>query len=155
MAFRDHSLIRLQLLSLTGILAVPLPSYRSVACHIINNNNPYVNSLIPGCTWKIHQDQIPSFCSWSITRYRIPLVSPQRRHKSIKMTNVLLPWILSALLSTVTAEQPSAPSPVAAPMRSLPWGDLNFLQTTDTHGWQAGHLQEYVCRRCSSPVPLC
>ncbi|TAQ84513.1 hypothetical protein B7494_g7155 [Chlorociboria aeruginascens] len=27
-------------------------------------------------------------------------------------------------------------------MRDLPWGQLNFLQTTDTHGWHAGHLQE-------------
>ncbi|PQE28475.1 calcineurin-like phosphoesterase protein [Rutstroemia sp. NJR-2017a BBW] len=27
-------------------------------------------------------------------------------------------------------------------MRALPWGQLNFLQTTDTHGWHAGHLQE-------------
>lgn len=48
----------------------------------------------------------------------------------------------SVLLSLVSAAQPSAPEPVAAPMRDLPWGDLNFLATTDTHGWHAGHLQE-------------
>jgi len=27
-------------------------------------------------------------------------------------------------------------------MRDLDWGDLNFLHTTDTHGWHGGHLQE-------------
>ncbi|MCJ1476989.1 hypothetical protein MMC13_005660 [Lambiella insularis] len=40
------------------------------------------------------------------------------------------------------AAQPSAPSPYSAPLRDLPWGQLNFLHTTDTHGWHAGHLQE-------------
>lgn len=51
---------------------------------------------------------------------------------------------LAALLflSTVQAAQPSAPSPVPAPLRQLQWGQLNFLHTTDTHGWHAGHLQE-------------
>jgi 2',3'-cyclic-nucleotide 2'-phosphodiesterase (5'-nucleotidase family) len=54
-------------------------------------------------------------------------------------------WLWACLLAAAAkAEQPSAPKPVAAPMRSLPWGNLNFLQTTDTHGWHAGHLQEYV-----------
>jgi 2',3'-cyclic-nucleotide 2'-phosphodiesterase (5'-nucleotidase family) len=53
----------------------------------------------------------------------------------------LLPWTY-LLLSLAAAEQPSAPKPVAAPMRPLPWGQLNFLHTTDTHGWHAGHLQE-------------
>ncbi|KXJ94180.1 Metallo-dependent phosphatase-like protein [Microdochium bolleyi] len=27
-------------------------------------------------------------------------------------------------------------------MRDLEWGELNFLHTTDTHGWHGGHLQE-------------
>lgn len=27
-------------------------------------------------------------------------------------------------------------------MRELQWGQLNFLHTTDTHGWHGGHLQE-------------
>ncbi|TVY60729.1 Uncharacterized protein LSUE1_G009172 [Lachnellula suecica] len=48
----------------------------------------------------------------------------------------------SLLLAMALAEQPSAPNPVAASMRDLPWGDLNFIQTTDSHGWHAGHLQE-------------
>ena len=51
--------------------------------------------------------------------------------------------ILIALPFAVEAAQPSAPSPIAAPLRDLPWGQLNFLHTTDTHGWHAGHLQEY------------
>ncbi|KAF8859834.1 hypothetical protein BDZ45DRAFT_672988 [Acephala macrosclerotiorum] len=48
----------------------------------------------------------------------------------------------ATLLALAAAEQPQAPKPVVAPMRDLPWGQLNFMQTTDTHGWHAGHLQE-------------
>ncbi|KAL2863108.1 Metallo-dependent phosphatase-like protein [Aspergillus lucknowensis] len=44
--------------------------------------------------------------------------------------------------SAVLATQPSAPDPIPAPLRDLKWGQLNFLHTTDTHGWLAGHLQE-------------
>ncbi|KAI9681541.1 MAG: hypothetical protein M1817_002826 [Caeruleum heppii] len=57
----------------------------------------------------------------------------------------MIPTLVStvALLLRVTeAAQPSAPEPVPAPLRELPWGQLNFLHTTDTHGWHAGHLQE-------------
>jgi len=55
-----------------------------------------------------------------------------------RLTLVLAPC-LSAL---ARAAQPAAAAPVQAPMRSLVWGQLNFLHTTDTHGWLAGHLQE-------------
>ena len=42
------------------------------------------------------------------------------------------------------AAQPSSAPPVSAPLRDLPWSpQLNFLHTTETHGWHAGHLQEY------------
>jgi len=44
----------------------------------------------------------------------------------------------------VQAEQPGAAKPEKAELRDLHWGQLNFLHTTDTHGWHAGHLQEYV-----------
>ncbi|PBP16384.1 calcineurin-like phosphoesterase [Diplocarpon rosae] len=57
------------------------------------------------------------------------------------MTKRWLTWT-NVLLPLAIAEQPSSPKPIAAPMRDLPWGQLNFLQTTDTHGWHAGHLQE-------------
>lgn len=50
--------------------------------------------------------------------------------------------LLLALLHITRAEQPEAPAPIEAPLRRLPWGQLNFLHTTDTHGWHAGHLQE-------------
>jgi len=57
--------------------------------------------------------------------------------------------ILGALTGTVTvltpfvaASQPGAEQPVPGPMRDLIWGKLNFLHTTDTHGWHAGHLLE-------------
>ncbi|OBT63807.1 hypothetical protein VE03_06913 [Pseudogymnoascus sp. 23342-1-I1] len=50
--------------------------------------------------------------------------------------------IAGLLVLGIEGSQPSAPKPVAAPMRELPWGQLNFLATTDTHGWLGGHLQE-------------
>ena len=49
---------------------------------------------------------------------------------------------LLALGALANAAQPQAPAPSAAPLRELPWGQLNFLHTTDTHGWHAGHLRE-------------
>lgn len=50
----------------------------------------------------------------------------------------------SALAVVARAAQPGAVEPVAAPMRDLKWGQLNFLHTTDTHGWLGGHFQEYA-----------
>jgi len=50
--------------------------------------------------------------------------------------------LASVLASSARAAQPGAAQPVAAPMRDLQWGALNFLHTTDTHGWHGGHLQE-------------
>lgn len=50
--------------------------------------------------------------------------------------------IAFASLQNAWAAQPSAQSPVPAQLRELPWGQLNFLHTTDTHGWHGGHLQE-------------
>lgn len=39
--------------------------------------------------------------------------------------------------------QPSAKHPVKTDeVRDLQWGELNFLHTTDTHGWLAGHILE-------------
>ena len=55
------------------------------------------------------------------------------------LTRVMM---LLPLLHLVPAEQPSAPAPIAAPLRELPWSQLNILHTTDTHGWHGGHLQE-------------
>lgn len=46
------------------------------------------------------------------------------------------------LAASSHAVQPGAPEPQPAPLRELPWGQLNFLHTTDTHGWHGGHLQE-------------
>ncbi|TKA32006.1 hypothetical protein B0A50_01252 [Salinomyces thailandicus] len=54
--------------------------------------------------------------------------------------------LLLTFLHVASAEQPSAPSPISAPLRELPWskgrGSINFLHTTDTHGWHGGHLKE-------------
>ncbi|OAA70351.1 Ser/Thr protein phosphatase family [Cordyceps fumosorosea ARSEF 2679] len=51
--------------------------------------------------------------------------------------------LLGAALALATrASQPGALEPVPAPLRDLNWGQLNFLHTTDTHGWLGGHLLE-------------
>lgn len=51
--------------------------------------------------------------------------------------------LAAGLLGAVAqAMQPGAAKPLAAPMRDLQWAQLNFLHTTDTHGWHGGHLQE-------------
>ena len=52
--------------------------------------------------------------------------------------------LLLALTHLATCSQPSAPKPISAPLRELPWttSGINFLHTTDTHGWHGGHLQE-------------
>lgn len=37
-------------------------------------------------------------------------------------------------------ERRAAVSPlVSPPARPLEWGDINFIHTTDTHGWLLGH----------------
>ncbi|KAH6604232.1 hypothetical protein Trco_007678 [Trichoderma cornu-damae] len=38
--------------------------------------------------------------------------------------------------------QPGAPNAAYGPKGPLEWGQLNFLHTTDTHGWLEGHLKE-------------
>ncbi|KAJ5709826.1 hypothetical protein N7493_009418 [Penicillium malachiteum] len=50
--------------------------------------------------------------------------------------------VLASLFPSVFAAQPAAPAPISAPLRDLEYGQLNFLHTTDTHGWLAGHLSE-------------
>ncbi|KHJ32836.1 putative ser thr protein phosphatase family [Erysiphe necator] len=51
-------------------------------------------------------------------------------------------FLFLALVALAVAEQPEAVAPVTAPQRRLPLGQLNFLHTTDIHGWYAGHLQQ-------------
>lgn len=51
--------------------------------------------------------------------------------------------ILGGCFAVARAAQPGAVEPIAAPMRDLTWGQLNFLHTTDIHGWLGGHLLEY------------
>src|SRR4051794_6135815 len=42
----------------------------------------------------------------------------------------------------VRRAQPGALEALAGPNRPLEWGQINFLHTTDTHGWLAGHSKE-------------
>ena len=55
-------------------------------------------------------------------------------HKSVA---ICLAWIATSI-----AIQPGAAPAQIAPLRDLEFGDINFLHTTDTHGWHAGHLLE-------------
>ncbi|KAI0531874.1 ser/Thr protein phosphatase family [Xylaria digitata] len=50
--------------------------------------------------------------------------------------------LVASLAIVANGAQPGAPAPVAVPMRDLEWGQINFLHTTDIHGWLGGHLQE-------------
>lgn len=76
-----------------------------------------------------------------------------RDHKVCTMIIRSFVWALALeLLHIVTAVQPSAPSPISAPLRELPWAQLNFLHTTDTHGWHAGHLQEYCASSSGASI---
>lgn len=38
--------------------------------------------------------------------------------------------------------QPDAQNASSGPKAPLEWGQINFLQTTDTHGWLEGHIKE-------------
>ena len=38
--------------------------------------------------------------------------------------------------------QPDAQAATDPPTSDLSWGQINFLHTTDTHGWLEGHLKE-------------
>ncbi|OAA76380.1 ser/Thr protein phosphatase family [Akanthomyces lecanii RCEF 1005] len=38
--------------------------------------------------------------------------------------------------------QPGAPNATHGPKGPLEWGQINFLHTTDTHGWLEGHLKQ-------------
>jgi 2',3'-cyclic-nucleotide 2'-phosphodiesterase (5'-nucleotidase family) len=41
--------------------------------------------------------------------------------------------------------QPDALNATVSPKGPLGWGQLNFIHTTDTHGWLEGHLKEHNC----------
>ena len=43
----------------------------------------------------------------------------------------------------VRSMQPNALDATANPKGPLAWGQLNFIHTTDTHGWIEGHLKEH------------
>ncbi len=60
--------------------------------------------------------------------------------------NKIVTSVVAMLATGSYATQPKALQPLPAPLRDLRWGQLNFLHSTDTHGWHAGHLQECVSR---------
>ena len=46
------------------------------------------------------------------------------------------------LTRNVRRMQPDAQNATSSPRAALEWGQINFLHTTDTHGWLEGHLKE-------------
>lgn len=46
------------------------------------------------------------------------------------------------LTRNVRRMQPDAQNTTTKPRGPLEWGQINFLHTTDTHGWLEGHLKE-------------
>jgi hypothetical protein len=68
----------------------------------------------------------------------------ERRSPSVCMSLIIFRTFAAfvAILQGVSCVQPEAPAPIEAPLRDLPWAQLNFLHTTDIHGWWGGHLQE-------------
>ncbi|KAI7826568.1 Metallo-dependent phosphatase-like protein [Gamsiella multidivaricata] len=57
--------------------------------------------------------------------------------------------LLPLLAATVAAHgliekrvQPGAPQPDPVDLKPLIWGDVNIIQTTDTHGWLSGNTKE-------------
>ncbi|KAK4049583.1 hypothetical protein OIV83_004081 [Microbotryomycetes sp. JL201] len=71
------------------------------------------------------------------------------RHKPNRHARL---WAIAGLITGIGAQyhdggqqirfsQPDASPPTSSdwPYRPLPWGDINILATTDTHGWLMGH----------------
>jgi 2',3'-cyclic-nucleotide 2'-phosphodiesterase (5'-nucleotidase family) len=48
------------------------------------------------------------------------------------------------LTRNVRRMQPDASNATTGPRAPLEWGQVNFLHTTDTHGWLEGHIKEQV-----------
>lgn len=104
--------------------------------------------LLPSCLSLIGSLETPIVTpSSSVLRTRRSIFFFYRPSDTSLMPGLSLglPRVLCGSLaaSLALAGQSVAPDPIAAPLRDLKWGQLNFLHTTDTHGWLAGHLQEY------------
>lgn len=46
------------------------------------------------------------------------------------------------MIRNVRRMQPDAENATTGPRGPLEWGQINFLHTTDTHGWLEGHIKE-------------
>jgi hypothetical protein len=94
----------------------------------------------PGCCAACTQAH--SCCSGRVAPRRTLALPVDSLYSTVVMIDRLCTVLLLSI-SFAYASQPTAPRPERAPLRDLTWGQLNFLHTTDTHGWHAGHLQEY------------
>ena len=66
------------------------------------------------------------------------------------------PLAISTLLTLQTVyahpllgkrEQPGVPETPKLELKPLKWGDVNFIHTTDTHGWLEVRLKPFFSRR--------
>lgn len=101
---------------------------------------PFWSSRAPGCLRHIRTPLVPRW----LPRYK--RIHYRGEHYNIFTSFIMFHqfFILVVVLKGAFCVQPEAPPPKAAPLRDLPWAQLNFLHTTDIHGWWGGHLQEYV-----------
>ncbi|KAH3684360.1 hypothetical protein WICPIJ_004669 [Wickerhamomyces pijperi] len=58
------------------------------------------------------------------------------------ITSLLTLLTLTTCTEVVLQQQPHITPPKHSSFRELIWGDINYLHTTDTHGWYAGHLNQ-------------
>ena len=50
--------------------------------------------------------------------------------------------------------QPDASNATTGSKAPLEWGQINFLHTTDTHGWLEGHIKEQVRQSISKHITI-
>jgi hypothetical protein len=101
------------------------------------------------CPCVSHPSVIPSGPRRLVPRWLwcLALLRQQRRVRDLVPPIMIRSLLFFAALKGASCVQPEAPPARAAPLRELPWAQLNFLHTTDVHGWWGGHLQEYVQHR--------
>ena len=108
-----------------------------------NNNNTYTHGL------SYTHSPLRSFSRSAVACSSAVYPCWQCKHLSPIMAAISLLCLLAPLASAI---QPEARPAVAAPLRDLPWSQLNILHTTDVHGWFGGHLQEYVTSSPRAPL---
>jgi 2',3'-cyclic-nucleotide 2'-phosphodiesterase (5'-nucleotidase family) len=97
------------------------------------------------------------FCLLLQTSNSFPLFSQSLAVKMLLQSLALAAWAIPIAVACddcygptnfvkherlVRRMQPTASNASYGPSNPLQWGQINFLQTTDTHGWLEGHIKE-------------